>query len=115
MYTVVKWPHDMALGKVVNISRHPNIVSLNIVLNLVSRNGNQGYNSCIHQWWAMIKDKCCTRHHMIYMEMPGPRLYFHHVSNKLGSALIYLVLMGCILGFLCWRTLQSPDLHNVPF
>ena len=65
MYAVVKWPRDMALGEVVYIPRRSNIVSLNIVPDLVSRNRNQGYNSCIHDRWAMIKDTCHTRHHII--------------------------------------------------
>ena len=65
MYTVVKWTRDMALGDVVYISRRPNIVSLSIVPDSVSRNGNQGYHSCIHDCWAMIKDTCYTRHQII--------------------------------------------------
>ena len=62
---MVKWPRDMALGEVVYFSRRSNIVSLNIVPESVNRNRNQGYNSCIHDRWAMIKDACHTRHHII--------------------------------------------------
>ena len=62
MYTAVKWPRDMALGEVVYLFRLFNIVSLNIVADSVSKNKNQEYNSCRHDWWAMIKDTCHTRH-----------------------------------------------------
>ena len=65
MYTVVKWPRHMALGEVVHLSQRSNIVSLNIVPDSVSRNSNQGYNSCIHDWWAMIIDMCHTRQRII--------------------------------------------------
>ena len=68
MYTVVKWPRDMALGEVVYFSRRSNIVSLDIVPDSVSRNWNQGYDSSIHDRWAMVKDACHTRHHIIYMD-----------------------------------------------
>ena len=75
MYTVVKWPRDMMLGEVVYFSRRSNIVSLNSIPDSVSRNRNQGYNSCIHDWWAMIEDLCHTRFHIIQMEVPKSRLY----------------------------------------
>ena len=75
MYIVVKWPRDMALGEVVYFSRRTNIVSLNIVPNSVSRNRSQGYHACMHDRWAMIKDACHTRHHIIWMEVPKQRLY----------------------------------------
>ena len=75
IYTVVKWPCDMALGEVLYPSRRSNIVNLNIVPNSVSRNGIQGYHTCIHDWWAMIKDTCHTRQHIISMEVPKSRLY----------------------------------------
>ena len=65
MYTVVKWPHDMALRDVVYLSRRSTIVSLNIVPDSVNRNRNQGYNSCIHGSWAIIKDTCHARHRII--------------------------------------------------
>ena len=65
MYTVVKWPRNMALGEVVYISRRPNIVSLYIDPDPVGSNKNQEYNWCIHDWWAMIKDTYHTRHHII--------------------------------------------------
>ena len=56
-------PRDLALAEVVYIFRCPNIVSLKVVSDPVSGNRNQGYNSCIHDCWAMIKDTCYTRHH----------------------------------------------------
>ena len=65
MYTVVKWPRDMALGEVVCFSQRFNIVSLNIVPDSVSTNTNQGYNSCIHDCWAMIKDTYHTKQRII--------------------------------------------------
>ena len=65
MYKVVKWPRDMALREVVYLSQRSNIVSLNIVPDSVSRNRNQGYNSCIHGWWGMIKDMYHTKHHIM--------------------------------------------------
>ena len=43
MYAVVKWPRNMALGKVVYSSGHFNIVSLNTVPDSFSRNKTQGY------------------------------------------------------------------------
>ena len=54
----------MALGEVVCISRRPNIVSLNIVPDPISRKRNQVYNSCIDDWWAVMKDTFYTRHHI---------------------------------------------------
>ena len=65
MYAVVKRPRDMALGEVVYLSRSCDIVGLNIVPDSVSKNRKQGYNSCIHDWWAMIKDTCHTGHRII--------------------------------------------------
>ena len=42
-----------------------NIVCLNVVPDPLSRNKNQRYHACIHDGWAMIKDTCHTRHHII--------------------------------------------------
>ena len=75
MYTVVQWPRDMALGEVVYLSRRSNTVSLNIVPDSVTTNRDQRYNSYIHDWWVMIEDTCHTKHRIIKMELPKPRLY----------------------------------------
>ena len=65
MYTVIALARDMALGDMVYLSRHCKIVSLNVAPDPFTRNKNQGYNTCIHDIWAVIKDTCYTRHHRI--------------------------------------------------
>ena len=65
MYAVVKWPRDMALSDMVYLPICCNIVCLNFVPDPLSRFKNQRYNACIHDCWAMIKDTCYTRHHII--------------------------------------------------
>ena len=64
MHTLVKRLCDMELGEMLCFSRCRSIVSLNLIPGRLSRNMNQGYNACIHDYWAIIKDTCCDRHHI---------------------------------------------------
>ena len=65
MYTMVNWPRNMALAEMVYLSRRCNTANLNDVPIVFSRNRIQGYNACIHDFWAMMKDTCYTTHHIM--------------------------------------------------